>query len=680
MSSSWGDYSVAVTDQNKDISSMSLATLCVRTPETKSTVHLNLSLPVRLVERTPPQCPPHNHSLLFPYKEGSQVYDYNQGTLRSLLSQELVMDSLGMQTSLGLLPSNQICCLTQSTEFHKSCTSRNQIYESNPPRKLGDSATEVPVQHNPSLTPAPAQEQPVKKNVDEIKVDHSESLDAYQNPIVNQDTLLCPIENPKTPQFQAFIDSLSQEQQPGFDNNGLGKKNLCFEDQETLKSGIELNNIFTDITTWVEDEHLPPLFESLIDIDQPNYPQAINTTDTIPLNQAHKTSSHRRFPSNKMKKNKKKALDPVEGEPQDKIKLNIPVRFLGKEVIIVNAVANERAHVNMAKLNHTPQKIRSNRSKSQNHRQEKMRRVRENNNKKADESRQPGTKVEAEGKSVIPHTHTKRKTNPTELSQEPFKKPRSCLGTQMLESVQVSHVLGKKSDQTPGLSSSRTLGNSKKPKDFQPSSAHKPRPDAIGKGKSLERTPIKTQKSSSSAEEKCPSLSLYDLPPPGKIKLIPLPFLNLDKHPARPVSQRRQSLAAHCPAAAHPAQIGSTTSSQGNSLFSSRKTPASLTGLARRARPIKDNSAQPDWKQPPSRPIPHSASSRPAPTKTSACTFLQRKPGSTSVTKCQSTANAQNQFLLQDFSVQPIRWRKPNVPGPVISMPAPKSRDQSMRP
>lgn len=80
------------------------------------------------------------------------------------------------------------------------------------------------------------------------------------------------------------------------------------------------------------------------------------------------------------------------------------------------------------------------------------------NSKKADEYRQPGTKVESEGKSVIPHT--KRKTNSTELSQEPFQKLRNCRGMQLLASVKVSHSLGKKSNQKPGHSSSRVLGNS----------------------------------------------------------------------------------------------------------------------------------------------------------------------------------------------------------------------------
>lgn len=100
----------------------------------------------------------------------------------------------------------------------------------------------------------------------------------------------------------------------------------------------------------------------------------------------------------------------------------------------------------MAKLNCTPQKILYNRSMSLSHRQEKMERVRENNSKK-DKSRQPGTNVEAEGKSVI--SHTKQKTNFSEFSQETFKKPRSCLGMHLLESVQVGHALGIKKIKTP---------------------------------------------------------------------------------------------------------------------------------------------------------------------------------------------------------------------------------------
>lgn len=55
----------------------------------------------------------------------------------------LVIDSLGIQTFLGLLPSTQIFGQKQTTEFLKSCTSRIQICDSNPPPELGDNATEV---------------------------------------------------------------------------------------------------------------------------------------------------------------------------------------------------------------------------------------------------------------------------------------------------------------------------------------------------------------------------------------------------------------------------------------------------------------------------------------------------------------------------------------------------------
>ncbi|VTJ57629.1 Hypothetical predicted protein [Marmota monax] len=44
-------------------------------------------------------------------------------------------------------------------------------------------------------------------------------------------------------------------------------------------------------------------------------------------------------------------------------------------------------------------------------------------------------------------------------------------------------------------------------------------------------------------------------------------------------------------------------------------------------------------------------------------------------TKPQSQPlKSQNQYLLQDFALQPIPWRKPNVPGQVVSTPITKQQ------
>eukprot|EP00069_Balaena_mysticetus_P015574 bmy_22537T0 len=197
-------------------------------------------------------------------------------------------------------------------------------------------------------------------------------------------------------------------------------------------------------------------------------------------------------------------------------------------------------------------------SKTKSHGQEKTKRTRGRN--KAEENKQSGNKVKAEEKPTIPET--KRKKHQIELLQESFKKPRTSLGMRMLESVKVFHALGKKNDQKTGLSSCRVLGNSSNPKDPRPppgiqSWQHTPR-----EGKSPEKTQVKTQKPDSSAETECPSPSQYELPPPGKVKLIPLTFSAWDKPQARPAPRRPQSLASHQPAVAYCAQPGSTNSAQ----------------------------------------------------------------------------------------------------------------------
>ncbi|XP_049637643.1 uncharacterized protein C2orf78 homolog [Suncus etruscus] len=187
--------------------------------------------------------------------------------------------------------------------------------------------------------------------------------------------------------------------------------------------------------------------------------------------------------------------------------------------------------------------------------------VRENSSKKADESRQLETEVEIESKSVIPHT--KRKTNPCELSQEPLKKPRSCLGMQRQQSL---------------------------------------------------HTVILQQ------------LTLLILVLPLQVK--EKPFFPLGKLPNLCQLQ--------------PDRLGLLRTTQLNWIGS---TLALL-----------------DWK-------PWAATSRSAPSQASVGTFLLRKLGSSSMPKGQSPANAQNLFLLKYFSAQPIPWRKPNVPRPVMSTP-----------
>ncbi|MBZ3890266.1 hypothetical protein SUZIE_207095 [Sciurus carolinensis] len=190
--------------------------------------------------------------------------------------------------------------------------------------------------------------------------------------------------------------------------------------------------------------------------------------------------------------------------------------------------------------------------------------------------------------------------------------------------------------------------------------------------KGPEKTQVRAQKPDISADKECPSPSQHELPPPGKVKLVPLPFLSPEKPQPRPVYRRPQSLASRRPTVAYPAQPTSTSSAQPRAVNQSRPAPAN-TSFMRPAKPAQSavshsihsgftTSTQPS--------VPQSAASRPAAYTTSSCTSVQRGPVSTLVNKLQSQPpKPQNRYLLQDFALQPIPWRKPNVPEPVMSTP-----------
>ncbi|XP_066888259.1 uncharacterized protein C2orf78-like [Kogia breviceps] len=237
------------------------------------------------------------------------------------------------------------------------------------------------------------------------------------------------------------------------------------------------------------------------------------------------------------------------------------------------------------------------------------------------ENKKSGNKVKAEEKPTIPKT--KRKKHQTELTQESFKKTRTPLGMRMLESVTVFHALGKKNDKKTGLSSCRVLGNSINPKDRQPPPAIQPWRHTPREGQGPEKTQGQAQKPDSSAEKECPSPSQYELPPPGKVNWMSLPFSAWDKPQARPAPRRPQSLASHRPAVADRAQPAATNPAQPAAVSSPQPPPASLPGPAKPAQPTATNPTQPGWTdhtQPSVRP---SAAPRPAPNKTSPCTSLQ---------------------------------------------------------
>ncbi|XP_028370281.1 LOW QUALITY PROTEIN: uncharacterized protein C2orf78-like [Phyllostomus discolor] len=621
---------------------------------------------------------------MIPPASMSGIYSSVSAQPTTQTSFQVMESSLGMETSLGLQPPSQTFCLPQTPDFPKSCTSRNiQILESKPLPALGDISIIAPVQSSSNLLalpPSPSQEQEENKNLDDINNNLSKPLDAYHFPIGIQDSPLLPLEVPDIHQLLASIDPLLSEKQPDCENDDLGKNSLSLKyspkNKETLEYGTEYNDSFADIATLVEDIHLPQVLNSLDDLDQSKGPKEVKIKNTraLKLNELQENSSVIKA-LDQARKNKHKASETISGVPKDKIKRESPDCVCLGEVGICNAAASDGAPESTAKHpNSKPQKAASSRNrKTKSHGQEKNKRNKYSS-KKGEESKQSGKKLKTEEKSTIPKM--KRKKNQPELTQETFKKPRTHLGMQMLESVQVFHALGKRLDKKTELSSSRALGNSSNPKCPQSPPLTKRWLDTLSEGKGPEKTQLICQKPDGSAEKECSSPSQYELPPPGKVKLVPLPFLNLDKPQTRPVPRRPLSLASRRPAVANPGQPG-FSSAQPAATNSSGPTPASLTGPARPDQPISSSSSQPTLTSP-ARPgltnttcssVPQSAAPRPATYKTSACTSSQREPIRIAVTKPLTPPRPQNQYLLQDFALQPNPWKKPTVLGPVMSKP-----------
>ncbi|VTJ90086.1 Hypothetical predicted protein, partial [Marmota monax] len=587
--------------------------------------------------------------------------------------------SLGMEASLGLQPPSQTFCLPQPPEFPYICNNRKgQIIEKNSQTELGDISTVTPVQSSTdflALPPNQSQEQTEIKNLCEINTMLSEPLDAYQIAMENQDPPLLPLDIPEINQLLASIGPLDQEEKPHSENIHLERNSLSLEGQGTLENGIEFSSGFADLTALLGDTQLPELFSSLKDFDQPESPTITKSNDTraITVNQGQEITSALKGPSEPMRKNKHKASESPDGTPQAKMQPRDQECTLEGEVAHRDADSS-RAPVHTAKhsISKAQEAASSRNSKAKGHGQEKTKRTRENNSRKAEEKKKPGNKVKAEEKPTLPKL--KRKKNQPELCQETFKKPRSCLGMHMLESVQVFHTLGKKNDKKTGLSSSRAPGNSGSTQDPRPCPAMKP----WLADKRAEKSQVKAQNPDISAKGEGPAPSIYEPPPPGKVKLVPLPFLTLEKPPPRPVINRRpQSLASRRPTGAYPAQPGPASSAQPMAVNQSQPATANLSWMrpAKPAQPVLTHAIQSGVTTSTQATVPRSAASVPAPYKTSSCTSLQWQPVPTVGTKPQSQLpKPQNQYLLQDFALQPIPWRKPNVPGQVISTPITKQQ------
>ncbi|KAM6181645.1 uncharacterized protein C2orf78-like [Erethizon dorsatum] len=570
------------------------------------------------------------------------------------------------EKSLGSQVQIQAGIVSQIPEFIGSCTSSStQLLEGSLPAELGDNSRRAPVPNSTHLLALdPSWEQP-DKNGEEVRGKDSKPLVAHHIFVDNQDPPLLSLEVPEPPELLVSTEYPIPEQPGCVDTRGRNC-HLSPQHPENPEQGIESSPGWADVGALVEDIQLPQVLHSLDDLDQSNHPTSIQAHDSgaIDVSGLQEKSGVQKCPSPQVRKDKHKASEPIVGAPEAKIKLLSNESLLGGEEGIFSVVASDKAPVDMTEKSCSKSlrgaSGRTNQDKGLG--QARARRSRENNSKKALERKQPAPKVKAEDKPTVPNI----KRHQPVLCQEPFKMPRTSLGMHMLESVQVFHPLGKKLDKRAGTFSSRALGTSNATKDPKTLQTTKPRMGAPHVGKGHGNTRDNSQNPHSRAETEDSTASLCDLPRPGQVKLIPLCFPSPGKPQAGPVSRRPQPLASRRPAVASHAQPAATSAAQPS------QTTAANTSLmipVKRAQPMPNYASHPRLSSSTQPALPEAAGFKPVPQETSPSSSLRREPVGTAVTKRRTPPQQQNPFLLQDFSRQPIPWREPNVPEPVMSSP-----------
>ncbi|XP_076433126.1 uncharacterized protein C2orf78 homolog [Peromyscus maniculatus bairdii] len=718
------DFTVTVNEQNTTFSSISRTAQGDNILDPNALVLSYPTLSASLVQATPPQVPNQGYRLVASNLEGTQVYynDFNSlgllmpGVLRpclqasgsvsysgfqaSALQPEMVMmpkeiqstnvqtlfstsaiynvipvqdmpdtslQVVKMETTLGLTAAGQTLCLLQSPNLWNSCM---QDVQKSPPVH-GDWSLTAPIE-SPSeflpLTPAPMLEQTDNNDLDLMTDDLSTPLDACEGIKEKQDPSLLPLAHANLQQTMNYTDLGILKQKLSADNATLGSSSLGQDEPGLLQSEMGSSMDFADMTTLVADIHLPRLFNSITDRNPFQDPTATQSKD-ISRDQGQESSSTISVPVDQVRKNGQKACEMLYGSPQARIQLQDLVT--GEEAV-GSAGSSEGAIDNMPKhLEGRAQKATpSTPSRARVHEQDKTKRSRENNCKKTEELKQSRNRVKADENTTMPKN--KRKRNPPELSHNNFKKPRTHLGMHMLESVQVFHPLGKKSEKKTVISSSQARLNFSSNKDPRAGPATTSLMDVPCDGQGPSKTPSNAQRTERNAyRECCPSRSQYELPPPGKVKLVPLAFPVLDIPQARPISTKPLSLASHRAPALYPVRPHSD-STQSTTLKPSTPAPAS-TSLMASDKPVlaiatsatRDNITNPIQ----SCTGPQTAVCRPVSYRASSHPSLQRELASADKNKAPSPHKPQIQNLLQDFSHQTIPWRKVDIPGPVISQP-----------
>ncbi|XP_069854410.1 uncharacterized protein C2orf78-like [Dipodomys merriami] len=416
---------------------------------------------------------------------------------------------------------------------------------------------------------------------------------------------------------------------------------------------------------------LPPVYtlevyysettEPAQDINVPDLMQLRVETTTQPQNMGSlqgslqmKNSIVSKDPSVQPGKNKHEALELADEAPKAKVQRQNPEKHLEEEAVVCTLPPSDTGNLCRPSTKKRPKQPHSSISKAKTKGQQKNKQLRETNRKRIATTKGSENQVQTQKTSTTKERH---KRNQPEPSQEAFRKPRSHLAMHMMESVQVFHALGEKSGKKTGLANSRALGQANTSKDTRFSTETQSKLYSKGSQK------FRVNKTKRSAENQCPSPSQSELlPPPGKVKLVPLPFLSPEKPRVRPVSRRPQSLASRRPTGA----------------YSTRPLPNTAQPVpVNAAQPATDNSCLRAPVKPPQPIFSNSTlgaiNNRPqsvlsAPYETSSFTSRWNP----TATKLSSIPKPPHQYLLQDFSLQPIPWRKSHVPGPVESDPISK--------
>ncbi|KAM5227842.1 uncharacterized protein C2orf78-like [Ctenodactylus gundi] len=404
----------------------------------------------------------HGQSVVLVLQEGREF----RGTISDRC---VAQTSLQMKPSLGWQAPRQ---MFSQAPLGTGSSPHPWVFQTNPPREPGITSTSTASCSSPqllALSPATSQEEPVEENGEEPTSPLSEPQEAHQILKVDQGPPFLPREIAGTPQILATGDPVIQ-QKPDSDQDDRRKNGPGGQDQATGGKGMDSSPGLADLATLGEDIHLPRIFLSLKDLDQLNTTSAIQDSDTratkrkLPQGKTTVTKGASQLPNKK----KQKASEAMGGAPEAKILATSPQSLLGSQVVACQDVGpsgppDSTAHPSPGTAVLPASGSRGRATVS---RPPKTERARGNHPKKAGGRKQGPSTIVPEEKPTIPKR--KRKTHPPELSQEAFKKPRSSLAAHMLESVQVFHALGRKSDKTTGLLPSRALGNKPGPTQSMP--------------------------------------------------------------------------------------------------------------------------------------------------------------------------------------------------------------------